>query len=76
VKRDATALARMLADESVSTDAEGRVRTRSQDLANVEAEGNEVESFVVDDMEVQTQPAALPSDEGTRREVPARRGGP
>jgi ketosteroid isomerase-like protein len=53
-KRDAAALGRIMADEMVSTSPEGAVTTKAQDLANFAADTNKIETFVVDDMKVQT----------------------
>jgi ketosteroid isomerase-like protein len=52
VARDVATLDRILADELVSTSADGKVETKAQLLANVRSPKNRLESFVVDDIKV------------------------
>ena len=51
-KRDAAFLAKLLADEYLSTDSGGNTATRAQELAGLEDPGTRITSFALTDLQV------------------------
>jgi chlorite dismutase len=52
IKRDATVLQRLYADEYIATDSDGAVWTKAQDIANVTSGTSTLTAAVLDDLKV------------------------